>query len=230
VEEWGAVTPTVPDSREEAVALLLEALSVACPAGDVRLTGSLGRPGDADAWSDIDLRWALPADRALGQLGSLRSTLHRVGTVESLRVDPEPRRDWILVFVRFQGWPLWWRVDLEIHASGLGSKEVPEADPWSPYESACMGVVVTLKALARDRPDTAEDLLAGARQRVGAPEVAGDWAERLDSLLDELVTRSPSTADLVSRTRDLARDVLRPEPPVGVEPTTYSLRVNRSTD
>jgi hypothetical protein len=26
--------------------------------------------------------------------------------VESLRVDPKPRRDWRLVFVRFHGWPL----------------------------------------------------------------------------------------------------------------------------
>jgi hypothetical protein len=212
VEEWRDVTATVPGSREEGATRLLEVLGAACPEGDVRLIGSMGRPGGADAFSDIDLRWTIPADRAPGRLGSLRSTLHLVGTVESLRVDPEPRSDWRLVFVRFHGWPLWWRVDLEIHAVGLGSREVPDADPWSPYESACMGVVVTLKALARHRPDTAEELLAGARQRVDAPEATGSWPERIDSLLDDLATRSPATADLVSRTRDLAREVLRREP------------------
>jgi hypothetical protein len=212
VEEWRDVTARVPDSRAEGATRLLEVLGAACPEGDVCLIGSMGRPGGPDVFSDIDLRWTVPADQAPGQLGSLRSTLHRVGTVESLRVDPEPRSDWRLVFVRFHGWPLWWRVDLEIHAVGLGSRDVPAADPWSPYESACMGVVVTLKALARHRPDTAEDLLAGARQRVGAPEVTGSWPERIDVLLDDLATRSPATAGLVSRTRNLARDVLRREP------------------
>lgn len=77
-------------------------------------------------------------------------------------MDPEPRPDELLVFVRFRGWPLWWRVDLEIHSPGLSMRDVPGVDPWSPYESACMGVVVTHKALARSRPDEAEDLFPRA--------------------------------------------------------------------
>ena len=67
-------------------------------------------------------------------------------------MDPEIRPDLRLVFVRFEGWPLWWRVDLELHAAGVGTMGLPDADPWSARESACMGVVVTLKALARHRP------------------------------------------------------------------------------
>jgi hypothetical protein len=124
-------------------------------------------------------------------------------------VDPEVRADLLLVFVRHVGWPLWWRVDLEIHSVGLGAMDVADADPWSPHESACMGVVVTLKALARNHPDTAEALLDRARQLVGAADVAGDWRARTDSLLDHIETTGPDTVDLVSRVRQLSREVFK---------------------
>ena len=208
VEQWGDVDATPPDSRAEAAALFCDVLTDACTTGVVRLIGSMAEPGGDDAFSDIDVSWNIPAEQADAQLESLRTTLHQVGTVESLRVDPEPRLDWRLVFVRFEGWPLWWRVDLEIHSAGIGSRGVPDADDWSPYESACMGVVVTLKALARRRPDEAEALWARALQRVEAVDVAGEWAPRIDALLEQLATSSPDTADLVTRTRRLSREVL----------------------
>jgi len=47
-----------------------------------------------------------------------------------------------------------------------------------------------------------------ALRRVDAADVAGDWALRIGSLLDHIETRSPPTADLASRTRQLSRDVL----------------------
>ena len=201
------MTATAPASREEAAALLLDVLAAACQAGEVGLIGSMARPGEADVFSDIDIRWNIPPRQASGQLQSLRLTLERVEKVESMRVDPDMRSDPRLVFLRFQGWPLWWRVDLEIHSAGLGSGGVPGSDPWSPHESACMGVVVTLKALARNRLEAAEGLLLRALERVDATDVAGDWQLRIGSLLDHIVTSSPATADLVSRTRHLARQV-----------------------
>jgi predicted nucleotidyltransferase len=207
VEQLAVVTARAPTSRDEAAALLMDVLASACPAGEVSLIGSMARPGEADSLSDIDLSWTLPHGERSGQLQSLRPTLQRVGKVESLRVDPEARPDMRLVFVRFEGWPLWWRLDLEIHAAGLGSVDIRDADPWSPYESACMGVVVTLKALARNRPVAAEDLLALALQRLDAADVAGDWPLRIDTLLDHIETDSPPTADLVARTRQLSRQV-----------------------
>ena len=203
------MSATVPASRSEAAARLLEVLAAACSAGEVCLIGSMAEPEGADALSDIDLRWTIPPRQASEQLQSLRVTLQRVGEVESLRVDPDLRPDSRLVFVRFQGWPLWWRVDLEIHSAGVGSLGVPDADPWSPHESACMGVVVTLKALARNRSEAAEGLMLRALQRVDATDVDGDWQLRIGALLDHIETRSPSTADLVSRTRQLSRDVFR---------------------
>ena len=202
------VTATVPASRGEAAALLWDVLAAACPAAEVRLIGSMAKPEEVDVFSDIDIRWKIPPGQGSGQLQSLRPTLQRVGKVESLRVDPDPRPDSRLVFVRFQGWPLWWRVDLEIHSEELGSVGVRDSDAWSPHESACMGVVVTLKALARNRPGAAEDLMVRAVQRVGATDVAGDWQLRIGSLLDHIVSSSPLTADLVSRTRQLSREVL----------------------
>ena len=203
------MSATVPASRSEAAARLLEVLAAACSAGEACLIGSMAEPEGADALSDIDLRWTIPPRQASGQLQSLRVTLQRVGEVESLRVDPDLRPDSRLVFVRFQGWPLWWRVDLEIHSAGVGSLGVPDSDPWSPHESACMGVVVTLKALARNRSEAAEGLMLRALQRVDATDVDGDWQLRIGALLDHIETRSPSTADLVSRTRQLSRDVFR---------------------
>ena len=201
------VTPRAPASRDEAAALLLEVLAAACPAGEVCLIGSLATPGQADAFSDIDLRWSIPSGEVVEHLRSLRPTLRRCGEVESLRVDPAPRPDSLLVFLRFRGWPLWWRVDLEIHSPGAGSIDLPGSDPWSPQESACMGVLVTVKALARDRPEEAETLWVRALQRVDARDVDGDWRVRIRALLDHLAT-SPPTADLVSRTRHLFREVL----------------------
>ena len=207
VEELSVVTVTVPASRGEAAALLLDVLAAACSAGEVCLIGSMAKPEEADVFSDIDIRWTIPPGQASGQLQSLRLTLQRVGKVESLRVDPDARPDSRLVFVRFQGWPLWWRVDLEIQSAGLGSVGVQDSDPWSPHESACMGVIVTLKALARNRPEAAEGLLVRALQRVDATDVAGDWQLRIGSLLDHIETSSPRTADLVSRTRRLSREI-----------------------
>jgi hypothetical protein len=72
-----------------------------------------------------------------------------------------------------------------------------------------MGVVVTLKALARHRPEEAEELFLLALRRVGATDVAGDWRLRIDTLLDHLVALGPPSADLVPRTRRLSEDVLR---------------------
>ncbi len=207
MEELTLVSATLPASRREAAATLVDVLAAACSASEVRLIGSMATPEDEDVFSDIDLRWVFPPEQASEQLSSLRLTLQRVGTVESLRVDPDPRPDSLLVFVRFQGWPLWWRVDLEIHSAGLGSMAIPDSDPWSPQESACMGVIVTLKALARNRPEVAEGLMVRALQRVDAADVAGDWQQRIGALLDHLAATSPPTADLVSRTRQLSLEV-----------------------
>lgn len=201
------MTVRVPSSRGEAAARLLDVLTAACSAGEACLIGSMASPGRADTFSDIDIRWTIPPAQAPGQLRKLRGILQRIGTVESLRVDPDARADMCLVFVRFEGWPLWWRVDLEIHSGGMGPTDVAESDPWSPHESACMGVVVTLKALARNQPETAEVLFDRALQRVGATDVAGDWRRRTDSLLDRIETTSPDTADLVCRARRLSREV-----------------------
>ncbi|WP_344048397.1 hypothetical protein [Nocardioides panacihumi] len=217
------MTAPVPASREDAATSVMAALAEACPEGEVRLIGSMATSAGPDAFSDIDVRWAIPPGQASEQLQALRLTLERVAEVESLRVDPEVRPDSCLVFVRFEGWPLWWRVDLEIHATGLRTTDVRGADPWSPAESACMGVIVTVKALARNRPEAAEDLMARALRRVDGTDVAGSWPVRIASLLDHLESSSPSTAALVSRTRHLVREVLGGESGRGADDSDRGL-------
>lgn len=71
-----------------------------------------------------------------------------------------------------------------------------------------MGVVVTLKALARRRLDEAEADWALALERVDATDVPGDWRQRIDALLDRLATSRLRSTDLVDRTRLLAAEVL----------------------
>src|SRR4051812_10829077 len=161
----------------------------------------MAKPGADDQFSDIDVRWAIPPEQVVAQLQSLRTTLQRVGAVESLRMDPEPRLDWRLVFVRFEGWPLWWRVDLEIHSPGIGSAGVPGVDEWSPYESACLGVVVTWRARARHPPEGGERLWSGARERAAAVDVTGDGGGRIGAPLEPLATNGPGPAAFWNRAR-----------------------------
>jgi hypothetical protein len=76
-----------------------------------------------------------------------------------------------------------------------------------------MGVVVTLKALARNRSEAAEGLFARALERVHATDVDGSWqlaagSWQINTLLDHLETNSPHTAELVARTRHLSQEVL----------------------
>ena len=205
----GGMSARVPASREEAAQRVVAALTAACPDGTVEVIGSLATPARSDRFSDIDLRWTIGPDRVASLLATLRSNLAAAGVVESLRVDPDVRPDRLLVFVRYDGWPLWWRVDLELDAPGIGGTgPVGDADAWSPYESACMGVLVTVKALARGHPEVAEELQLRCCSRIGASDVSGGWPTRLAAVLDLVERGDPTTRPLVARVRELARDVL----------------------
>jgi hypothetical protein len=121
------VPHVVPVSRTEAAARLLEVLADACESSDAFLIGSMAEAGHADAFSDIDVRWAVPAPEG-GTVGISPGDLGpgRAGGVVESRRRPAGSAEQRLVFVRFADWPLTWRVDLHFRSEGLQGVEVKE--------------------------------------------------------------------------------------------------------
>ncbi len=125
-------------------------------------------PGEADDFS----RHRRPVDDPPGQdvtVGHAENhcagPCGRVGTVipcSGADADEECTRTGSS-FVRFQGWPLWWRVGLEVHAAGLASLGVQEADPWSPDEACLHG---GRRTNWQDRPGTGPATRPTASARV----------------------------------------------------------------
>ena len=96
---------------------LARVLTAAVPGADVSLRGSLAA-GTADEYSDIDLAWVVP-DGDVGRCVALLPELPAsVADLASARSDPDYQRSALrrLVFVRFRGLPLFWRLDLEVWA------------------------------------------------------------------------------------------------------------------
>ncbi len=177
---------------------LTAALADAVPGSVVALRGSRAA-GTADEFSDVDLRWSVgtSGDRALE---SLPSALGTIGTVESLRLDPDEERDRRLVFVRFTDWSLFERIDLEV-VGVFGDTAPSWVRPWSPAESALMNAVAAVKAVGRGRD--VDGLLARGAARVGAPTPTGSVAERIDAVVDAAVRVDPAQRALAARVRAL---------------------------
>lgn len=186
-------------SVDDRIRDLTTALADAVPGSVVALRGSRAA-GTADEFSDVDLHWRVGAsgDRSLE---SLPSALGTIGTVESLRLDPDGERDRRLVFVRFTDWSLFERVDLEV-VGGFGDTAPSWIRPWSPAESALMNAVAAVKAVGRGRGDV-DGLLARGAVRVGAPAPTGSVEERIDAVVDAAVRADPAQRALAARVRAL---------------------------
>ncbi|KQO64885.1 hypothetical protein [Curtobacterium sp. Leaf261] len=163
--------------------------------------------GTADAHSDIDLRWSV-GEEGDAAFRALPELLASVDPVESVRVDPDSagQRNRRLVFVRFAGWPLAWRLDLEI--VGTFERSVASAT-WSPAESALMNVVAAVKAVARGRGDV-DGLLERGFARVGAVDPAGSAVSRMRALSEAAARSDPAQRDLARRVSE-ETDALRSE-------------------
>lgn len=181
-------------SRRSFADHLTHVLGSASPGSRVELRGSIA-DGTDDEFSDIDLRWTVPRTALGTALGSAPSALGSVAPLLSLRVDPDDlasleRR---LLFARFDGVPVWWRVDLEVVTDGP-APDAPEATaessrrtvgtdgalhvseqvvPWDPYESALNNALAAVKAVGRGRPDQASALLSRGEARITGEPPAG---------------------------------------------------------
>lgn len=188
-----------PEVRGAVARKVLDVLARACPGGRAALRGSLAA-GTADAYSDIDVAWVVPADRFGACVDRTAEILAGMRPLLTLRSDPEyaevaGRR---LLFAAFEGLPLFWRLDLDVSAAMGSAPSSPAVrHPWPPAAGALANGVAAVKALHRGRPDTARALLLRACPRVGLPpRLTGDWPADLAALATAAVALDPAQAPL----------------------------------
>lgn len=192
--------------RSQLVSDLLTHLGAAVPGLDVLLRGSLAE-NRADVYSDIDLLWDVPDGDFAAVVAGLPETLASVRPLASLRLDPDfqgsARRR--LVFVRFAGVPLFWRIDLDIFAASVSRD--PDHDrgnpaaygtDWSLAESALMNAVAVLKAQRRGRSHEALGLLERAEDRAGIVPASGGTHARLVHLVTSIARQDATTRSLAA--------------------------------
>lgn len=204
-----------PARRAALAREVLTALAAHCPGSHAELRGSLAR-GTADAYSDIDVAWTVPDDRFEPCVAAAGDVLGTVRGVGSLRTDPDLRhsRARRLLFVGFDGVPLFWRLDLEITARSAAGRPVPApagppepGDDWSRPASALANAVAAVKAVLRGQPETARGLLERGFARIGAEDpVTGNWAEDITRLAGAAAAREAAHGPLADRVRRLVED------------------------
>lgn len=193
---------------------LIRALEGGCPGSRVELRGSRAS-GAADAHSDIDLAWVVPDDRFTDAIDRdrLGGIVGEVAPVSSIRTDPDfansPRRR--LIFVRFSGLPLFWRLDLEVWARSVAFDETVDADdpivqgePGSFPESACMNAIAAVKATLRGQPEVTEGLLSRGYARIGAVDPGGATVVRVKELARQAAAREERLTGLAEEISRLA--------------------------
>ncbi|MFF0965893.1 hypothetical protein ACWDQO_05245 [Streptomyces sp. NPDC003703] len=191
------------------------ALEGCCPDSRAELAGSLGA-GTADAFSDLDILWVVPDGRFPDCLEQAVAALAAVQPVGSVRHDPDFHRSdrRRLLFVRFTGVPLFWRLDLDVRtASVAGDPDYDTGNPaararegeWSRPASALANALGAVKAVARGRDAAARGLLDRGFARIGEPDRAtGAWVADVDRLARAAVRHEPDLADLAAQITALA--------------------------
>jgi hypothetical protein len=136
-------------------------------------------------------------------------TVACVRPVASLRFDPDFQQsaDRRLVFIRFAGVPLFWRVDLDVLARTVGrdpdyDRDNPSACGvvWSFGESNLTNAIAAIKAQRRGRYTKAAALLARAKARVGLTSPNVDPRSRIGLPVDAAAAKDPTTASLAADT------------------------------
>ncbi|WP_326954992.1 hypothetical protein [Amycolatopsis sp. NBC_01286] len=193
-------------SRSTLANRLLAALSAAEAGSRASLRGSLAH-GTADAYSDIDVEWLVP-DAAFPSCLDVVPVLSAVQPVASVRFSPDFLHSPVqrLVFVRFAGVPLFWRLDLDVRTAAADDVPAPAADDeWSRPESALANALGAVKAVARGRFDDARGLLDRGFARIGSADRAtGDWAADVARLARACERREPGLAGFAAEIVALA--------------------------
>ena len=200
-------------ARDELAGAVIAALTAAGPGSRAGLLGSLAA-GTADGYSDIDVEWVVPDGRLDACVAQARSVLERVRPVAAVRTSPDflhsPVRR--LVFVRFTGVPLFWRLDLAVREASAPvdpAFDEPVApardDEWSRPASALANALGAVKAVARGRFEDARGLLDRGFARIDvADSASGRWVNDITRLARAAVAQEPGLTALAEETVRLA--------------------------
>ena len=192
---------------------VLRVLREAIEGSAAELRGSLAE-GRADAWSDIDLLWEVPDAHVEAAVACVADILATVGPVESLRWAPEFQRSdkRRLLFVQFEGMPLFWRVDIDLFAQSIRcdpaydrDNEAARGEDWSLTHSALMNAIAAVKALLRSQEEIARGLLQRGFVRVGLQVPAGTAQDLILALAQDVAAMDPAVAGLARRIEALHR-------------------------
>ena len=207
-----------PERRDGIVAAVVDALRAAIPGGECQLRGSLAT-GRADRFSDIDLLWTVPEDSLRLAVESALAVLATVAPVASVRSDPELLHSTTgrLLFVRFAGLPLFWRVDLEIRSrrantevgASIDVEALRDETDWSPGASAAANAVAAIKAIVRGQLEDATGLLERGFTRVGGTfESRESWLDAVTRLAWSAAAVDPTVGAFAKEISELAEGLL----------------------
>jgi hypothetical protein len=194
---------------------ILAALEKAAPGSVAELRGSLAE-GRADPYSDIDVFWEIPDELFRSSVDEIAASLANVHKIASLRSAPEyqhsDRRR--LLFVEFEGIPLFWRVDIDILARSVHRdfeydlhNEAARGNGWSFTHSALMNALAAIKALLRHQDETAKQLLGRAFERVGLATPEGNPQELILVLCRSIAEMDSTQKELARRITELHQQV-----------------------
>jgi hypothetical protein len=216
------------DERAELASAVRAALERSCAGSRTRLLGSLAA-GTADVYSDMDVEWIVPDASFAACVSRVGAVLRSVRPVEEMRGDPDyqhsDRRR--LLFVRFEGVPLLWRLDLSVRAESVAEDADYDTDnpaarardgEWSRPARALANAAGAVKAVARHRPDTARGLLSRGFARISEPaDLTGSWPTAIERLAHAAARHDPDLVPVAERVVNLARTHLGDDPggPVG---------------
>lgn len=201
--------------RAALAAEVCTALKRCCPGSSAEPTGSLAS-GKADSFSDIDIAWVVPDARFPDCLARGVEALGEVRPLDSVRSDPDFHRSdrRRLLFARFAGVPLFWRLDLDVRTASVADDPLYDAgnpaarareDEWSRPASALANAVGAVKAAARKREDEARGLLDRGFARISEDDRAtGDWAADVTRLAHAAALRDSALTDLAAQVIELA--------------------------
>lgn len=203
------------DRRAALAAEVCGALEASCPGSHAHLIGSLAA-GTADVFSDIDVEWVMPDTQFSAGVALAPEALGRLQPVADVRSDPDfhhsDRRR--LLFVRFYGVPLFWRLDLSVRAASIAddagydvgnpAARAREGE-WSRPASALANAIGAVKAVGRHWARDARGLLDRGFARIDENDRAtGAWAADVARLARAAALRDPSLADLSDQVVALA--------------------------
>jgi len=214
VSAGGDYVKLAVSERAGLIERILDCLRRSVSGSKAELRGSTAT-GLCDEYSDIDIKWQVPANAFENCLTRAGDILSGIAPVESVRWDPEYRGNpWRrVIFIRFADVPLFWRVDLDIrteaHEQQRSFEFEQDRQTWSLTESALMNAVAAVKAHLRGQDASAFQLLARAYARVGLPSPKGNVKTQIRLLVDHVAQEDPSAIRLVSRVRSLLQEAFQ---------------------